>query len=150
MLGRITLIAKGPATRCRALSGKMGGEYLVLSGYNAPETAFENGQPMIQHIVFLSLPKTADMNELAEVMAGLNDLVGLVDGFSAFTHGLNIDVEGKSPEAPYGFVCQFENLASLHRYADDPRHQALGARLVALCGGAEGIKVYDISTGETP
>lgn len=105
---------------------------------------------MIHHIVFLSLTKAADRAQLADVMTALGGLVGQIDGFTGFTHGANIDVEGKSPEAPYGFVCIFADLAALHRYADDPRHQALGAQLVALCAGADGIKVYDIKAGETP
>jgi len=56
-------------------------------------------------------------------MASLGNLVGAIDGFKAFHHGPNIDVEHKSPEA-----------------------QVLGSRLVALCGGSEQIKVYDIDT----
>lgn len=79
-----------------------------------------------------------------EVMKGLGALVGQIDGFTGFTHGPNIDLEGKSPEAAYGFICTFSDRDALLRYADDPRHRALGARLVALCGGAESIKVYDI------
>lgn len=104
---------------------------------------------MILHAVYLSLPEDVDEQELGAVMDGLSALVGGIDGFVGFEHGPNIDAEGKSPEAPYGFHGRFADRAALDRYAADPRHQALGARLVALCKGAAGIKVYDIDTGDT-
>jgi hypothetical protein len=103
---------------------------------------------MILHAVYFSPRKNADPNELADVMSGLLNLVGEIAGFTAFHHGKNIDLEHKSPEAGYGFHGTFTDRAALERYAADPRHQALGARLVALCGGADGIKVYDIETAK--
>ncbi len=100
---------------------------------------------MIEHAVFLSLAPGHDPAELAGVMDGLRALVGEIDGFTGFRNGPNIDAEGKSPDHPYGFICTFEDRAALDCYAADPRHRALGARLVALCsGGAEGIVVYDL------
>jgi len=102
---------------------------------------------MIRHAVYLSLVRNANAAELANVMQGLADLVGKVEGFVAFEHGPNLDLEGKSPEAPYGFVCTMTDADALDRYAKDPRHLALGARLVALCGDGDGIKVYDLNTG---
>lgn len=99
---------------------------------------------MIHHAVYLSLSGNADPSELAEVMTSLAELVGQIEGFTAFNCGQNIDLEQKSPEAQYGFHATYTDRAALARYADDPRHQALGARLVALCGGADKIKVYDI------
>ena len=101
---------------------------------------------MILHTVYLSLLENADPAELSEVMSGLENLVGSIEGFTEFHHGPNIDAEGKSPEAHYGFICHFSNRAALDRYANDPRHRAFGSRLVALCGGGDGIKVYDIQT----
>jgi len=101
---------------------------------------------MILHIVALGVcdPHEAD---LIEAMEGLGALVGQIEGFSGFGHGPNIDAEGKTPDHPYGFLCTFTDRAALDRYAGDPRHRALGARLVALCGGDPGrILVYDIET----
>ena len=102
---------------------------------------------MIQHMVFLSLLPDADRAELDQVMAGLVGLIGQIDGFQAFSHGPNLDFEGKSQEAPYGFICTFDSAAAVERYANDPGHKALGGRLVALCGGADRIKVYDLKVG---
>ena len=101
---------------------------------------------MILHAVYFPIPENTDPKTLAGVMQGLENLVGQIDGFTAFHHGLTIDAEGKSPEAQYDFHATYTDRAALDRHARDPRHQALGARLVALCGGADGIKVYDIET----
>ena len=98
---------------------------------------------MILHSVFCALRPDRNPAELAAVMAGLAALP--LDGLRAFMHGPNIDAEGKSPGHPYGFVATFTDRAALARYAADPAHRALGARLVALCsGGGDGIVVYDI------
>lgn len=102
---------------------------------------------MILHCVYLETPEAAPTAALHDIMHGLSQLVGQIDGFTRFDHGPNIDLEGKSPEAPYGFICHFNDRTALARYAQDPRHRALGARLVGLCGGADRIKVYDIETG---
>lgn len=102
---------------------------------------------MILHSVFLNLRADAEPDEVADVMAGLASLVGHIDGFDDFAHGRNLDLEAKSPNHPYGFLCRFADRAALERYAADPRHAALGARLIALCNGLEeGIVVYDLET----
>lgn len=99
---------------------------------------------MIAHLVAFA-PDPNRPDDLAAVMAGLSGLIGQIDGFVAFTHGPNIDLERKSQGYPYGFVCTFADRAALERYAADPRHQALGGRLVALCkDGVDGITVFDI------
>ena len=102
---------------------------------------------MILHSVYLALRADADPAELADVMQSLAALVGQIDGFAGFAHGPNRDLEGKSPDAPYGFVCTFDDVTALAAYAADPRHTALGTRLVDLCGGADGIMVYDLDVG---
>lgn len=96
---------------------------------------------MILHAVYLSLAEDADPAELADVMTGLAALTDLIESFA---HGPNFDAEGKTPQSHYGFHATFADRAALERYATDPRHQALGARLVALCGGENGITVYDL------
>lgn len=97
---------------------------------------------MIQHIVMLALKDGYDAAELQAVMAGLGALD--LPGFHGFSHGPNRDLEQKTPDYPYGFICTFADEASLRTYAADPVHQALGARLVALCGGVAGIIVIDL------
>lgn len=102
---------------------------------------------MIRHIVMLKLADDADQAELQAVMAGLAALD--LPGFMAFEHGENIDLESKTPDLPYGFICTFADQSALETYAADPAHQALGARLVALCDGCgEGITVIDLVVGD--
>lgn len=97
---------------------------------------------MIRHIVLLNLRGDHDAAELTAVMTGLGQLE-----MHGFEHGPNRDFEGKTPNYPYGFICTFVDAPALALYADDPKHQALGARLVALCvGGADGILVMDLDT----
>ena len=101
---------------------------------------------MILHSVYLGLRSDVADTELAAVMDGLAGLVGEIDGFTGFDHGPNIDAEGKSPEASYGFLCCFSVRAALDRYAVDARHRAFGAQLVVLCDRADRVKVYDIES----
>jgi len=106
---------------------------------------------MIRHCVMLRLREDADPAALTAVMERLQALVGLIEGFKGFTHGPNLDAEGKSPDYPHGFICVLADRAALDRYAADARHRALGARLAALCtSGAEGIVVYDLLTEADP
>lgn len=101
------------------------------------------GSLVIKHIVMLRLVSDYDAQELAAVMSGLAGLV--IKGFESFEHGPNRDIENKSSDYPYGFLCSFADLESLKRYANDQDHRALGQRLVALCaGGANGIMVMDL------
>jgi len=102
---------------------------------------------MIRHIVMLELNPDHDKREFAEVMTDLSALTTKIEGFTQFEHGPNRDLENKSQAYPYGFICTFDDEASLHAYAGNPEHQALGARLVAMCrGGADGIMVVDLDT----
>lgn len=100
---------------------------------------------MIQHAVYLNTHADLDEAALIETLTTLKALVGQIDGFQSMHFGPNRDLEGKSPDYPWGFVATFRDTAALQAYASDPRHQALGAQLVAACqGGAAGILVFDL------
>lgn len=100
---------------------------------------------MILHGVYLRLTLGRGGAELASVMAGLEGLCADLPGCIGLNHGPNVDMEGKSPDYPYGFMVSFETHQALTLYAEHPTHQALGARLCALCeGGGDGITVYDL------
>lgn len=97
---------------------------------------------MIQHIVLFHLPDGHDPVEVAAVMDGLAALD--LPGFVGFEHGPNRDFEGLSARYQHGFICKFTDWTSLQVYADDPRHKALGGRLVSICGGVSGLMVIDL------
>ena len=103
---------------------------------------------MIKHIVCLDLPVTYDASELADVMTTLEGLQAMLQGFIAFAHGPNRDVEGLSPDCAYGFICTFSDMAALQAYHTDPVHKRQGERLISLCGGdIGGITVVDLEVG---
>ncbi len=103
---------------------------------------------MIRHCVMLRLLPDTDSNDLDRVMLDLAELVTRLDGCSGFVAGPNRDFEDKSPDFPYGFTLDAADADALARYAGNPEHQALGARLVQMCqGGGDGIVVFDIQVG---
>ncbi|WP_230374289.1 Dabb family protein [Pontivivens ytuae] len=100
---------------------------------------------MLLHCVFLNFSERYGRAERLEVLRAIAALVPLIDGLEAVEFGVNIDVEGKSPDHEEGFVARFRDRAALAAYAEHPEHRALGARLVEMCeGGADGIVVYDL------
>lgn len=101
---------------------------------------------VISHIVMLRLRDDHDAVELGRIMTELAALQ--IAGFDGFAHGPNFDLEQKTPDHPYGFICTFADVEGLKRYACDPMHRALGQRLCDLCvGGGAGIMVMDLELG---
>ncbi|SHI85203.1 Dabb family protein [Wenxinia saemankumensis] len=98
---------------------------------------------MIRHLVCLRPTDEEAARALPRILADLGALTGEIEGFVAFAGGPNIDAEGLSPGITHLFSCDFADRAALDRYAADPRHRALGARLVEACGPG-GITVYDM------
>ncbi|MBI1418653.1 MAG: Dabb family protein [Limimaricola sp.] len=100
---------------------------------------------MIEHVVMVRPAPGHDPAVLREVLEGLAALVGQIDGLLRLRFGPNRDFEGRSPGYATGFIASFTDAAALARYAADPRHRALGARLVACCeGGTAGLMVIDL------
>ncbi len=104
---------------------------------------------MIHHIVMCTLKAGYDCGELDSVMQGLETLREHHPGFIDFAHGPNRDFEGLSPDCTYAFIGQFSDASALKHYAEDPGHQALGQRLLALCaGGRAGLRVVDMDVAQ--
>ncbi len=100
---------------------------------------------MLLHCVFLDFDVEHPREARLEVLRAIAELVPLINGLEAVELGVNIDMEGKSPDHGEGFVARFRDRAALATYAAHPEHVKLGARLVAMCrGGAAGIVVYDL------
>lgn len=97
---------------------------------------------MIRHIVALRFAPGADK---AGHYAELEALLPLIPGALAFRSFQNV-----SPEEPVvhgfkdGFWFDFKDAATRDAYLIHPEHQQAGGRLVAACGGLEGILVLDI------
>jgi hypothetical protein len=100
---------------------------------------------MIRHCVFVKFRSGVSQDERADIYAGLNALVGQIDGLLSADFGPNISPEGQSKGFNDGFIMDLADEAARDRYLVDPAHQAAGARLVAaLEGGVEGLMVFDL------
>ena len=100
---------------------------------------------MIRHCVFVKFRTDVSTTERADIYAGLNSLVGQIDGLLRADFGPNISPEGVAQGFNDGFIMDLADAAARDRYLIDPAHKAAGARLVAaLEGGRDGIMVFDL------
>ena len=100
---------------------------------------------MIRHCVFVKFRSGVSKDERADIYAGLNALVGQIDGLLSADFGPNISPEGQNKGFNDGFIMDLADEAARDRYLVDPAHQAAGSRLVAaLEGGVEGLMVFDM------
>ena len=101
---------------------------------------------MILHCVFCDFETSVDERQKGSILKELAEFSVSLEGVLGFEFGPNLDFEGKSERYDWGFVVRFADPLAADRYAVSSTHQALGARLCALCkGGADGIMVYDLS-----
>lgn len=104
---------------------------------------------MIRHCVFFKFRSGVSADERAEIYAGLNALVGQIDGLLSADFGPNVSPEGLGQGFDNGFIMDFVDAAARDRYLPHPAHQAAGAKLVAaLEGGTEGLIVFDMEIAE--
>ena len=100
---------------------------------------------MIRHCVFVRFRPEISADERAEIYAGLNALVGQIDGLLTAHFGANVSPEGLAQGFNDGFIMDLANQAARDRYLTDPAHQAAGSKLVAaLQGGRDGLIVFDM------
>ena len=100
---------------------------------------------MIRHCVFVRFRPEISADERAEIYAGLNALVGQIDGLLTAHFGANVSPEGLAKGFNDGFIMDLANEAARDRYLTDPAHQAAGSKLVAaLQGGRDGLIVFDM------
>ena len=101
---------------------------------------------MIRHCVFVKFRSDVSAEERAAIYAGLNALVGQIDGLLSATFGPNISPEGLGHGFNDGFTMDLADEAARDRYLVDPAHKAAGAKLfAALEGGSDGLIVFDIA-----
>ena len=104
---------------------------------------------MIRHCVFFKFRSGVSQDERAEIYAGLNALVGEIEGLLSAEFGPNVSPEGLGQGFNDGFIMDFVDEAARDRYLPHPAHQAAGSKLVAaLEGGRDGLIVFDIAVGD--
>lgn len=105
---------------------------------------------MIRHIVLTRFAPDTTEAEIAAIYDGLAQVCARLDGARGFHGGRSTSPEQIERGYMHGFTVDFDDWDALQRYAEDPAHQALGARIVAGAeGGLDGVLVLDIEGGET-
>ena len=100
---------------------------------------------MIRHIVLLRFRDDVSEARRRELYAELRALVGRIDGLTSAVFGPNVSPEGLSKGFRDGFIMELRDAEARDRYLADPRHQAVGRKLVEACeGGLEGILPFDL------
>ena len=100
---------------------------------------------MIRHIVLTKFKSNTAEDKIAEIYAGLSELVGKLSGAHNFTGGRSVSPEQIERGYMHGFVIDFDSRADLKTYAEHPEHQVLGSQLVEnAIGGIDGILVLDL------
>ena len=104
---------------------------------------------MIRHIVLLKFRPEVDRATRDGLFADLERLREHLPGVRDFHAGPNISVETDLIRDNHdGFWFDFEDARARDIYLADDRHQAVGARIVALTvNGIEGVTVFDIEVG---
>ncbi|MEC7964819.1 MAG: Dabb family protein [Pseudomonadota bacterium] len=100
---------------------------------------------MIRHIVLINFRAEVSEQEISQMFSALPVLQDFLPGMGAITAGRSDSPEQMERGYMHGFVVDFDSWQSLQAYQDHPKHQALGAKLVAAAeGGIDGILVFDL------
>ncbi len=100
---------------------------------------------MIRHIVLTRFASGTSEETIAEIYRGLHAVTQRLAGASNFGGGRSRSPEQIERGYMHGFTIDFDDWAALTEYAEDPEHQALGARIVQNAeGGLDGVLVLDI------
>lgn len=100
---------------------------------------------MIRHCVFIRYQQDTPPEVKRQIGAEIAALKGRLPGLRAVHLGDNVSPEGLDKGHSEGFMVDFDDEATLHRYLEDPEHKKTGAKIVAAAeGGLEGIFVYDL------
>lgn len=99
---------------------------------------------MIRHCVFVRFRDTCGRAERDALLDALAALQGVLPGMVGFGRGSNASPEGLDQGFGEGFLIDFLDATARDAYLEDPRHRAIGARLVAAAeGGLAGLLVFD-------
>jgi hypothetical protein len=100
---------------------------------------------MIRHAVFIRFRPEIARAERDALYASLAGLSGQLAGMGRLSAGPNVSPEGLGKGFDEGFAVDFTDAAARDAYLADPRHRAIGARIVAAAaGGPDGIFVFDL------
>lgn len=98
---------------------------------------------VIDHVVLLRIPASADPEEVAALRRALEALPGRIDGVEAVRWGPSTSPEGLEHGYTHGFVMALRDDAARERYLPHPEHVAVAERIRAL---ADDVLVFDVSS----
>lgn len=100
----------------------------------------------LRHMVLLRFQPAIAAAQIEALFADLEALQSHLTGITAFRRFNNTSPETAVVHGfAQGFWFDFENTAARDAYLIDAQHKAIGARLVAACGGVDGLIVVDFS-----
>jgi Stress responsive A/B Barrel Domain len=85
---------------------------------------------MVRHVFLYKVASDADPNKIIET---LNTLPKRVGGIRTWTLGKHQGAPGASGDLwDYALVCDFDSLAGLQKYSDDPYHMEVVEKLLPM------------------
>ena len=102
---------------------------------------------VIRHIVLTRFKPEVSEADIAALHAGLSAVIANHPGARGFHGGRSESPEQMERGYTHAFTIDFDDWAALARYADDPDHKSLGAKLIGMAhGGRDGLLVLDIDS----
>lgn len=83
---------------------------------------------MLTHMVLISLRDDATDDQVRELVAGLEELPGLIDAIEEYRVGRDMDLADGN--ADVGVIARFASPDALRAYVDHPAHQRVVTELI--------------------
>jgi hypothetical protein len=95
----------------------------------------------IRHVVLVNFKTDAKVTEIFDALKALQNKI---PGIISISAGQDNSPEGLQRGHTHGFTVEFKNAAARDAYLPHPKHQKVGAMIVAAAeGGVAGITVLD-------
>ena len=99
---------------------------------------------MIRHVVLVKVRADVDRDAIAGILRRVGDLRDVLPGMIGFAGGPQVSPESLGRGFTHAFTCDFTDAAARDAYLIHPRHEAVGAEIVAAAdGGLDGLTVVD-------
>jgi len=92
---------------------------------------------MLKHLVFFKFKPEASEEAIADLVASLRGLPGQIPEIREFLVGRDVVRSERSYDL--ALVSGFDDLAAMNRYQVHPDHQAVVAKVKALCAGVVAV-----------
>ena len=97
---------------------------------------------MIKHVVFMKFKKETHTEDIEFIEKGLGSLPGVITEIKHYEFGRDVVHSERSYD--FALVSAFDNMESLQRYIDNPKHQVVAKKCREL---SESMIVVDFESG---